>query len=74
MANEKEEAVELLRSARGSYIIGQALYIAVKEMEKRPDEGREYSNKEDMRLMMEQLFHGYYQSELALAKFRRKIK
>ncbi len=71
MANEKEAAVRLLNSERGSYLIGQALYIAIREMNKQPIEKRRYSDTEDLILIMEQLFPGYLQSEVAEYEFRR---
>ena len=31
---ERENAIALFQSVRGHYIVGQALYIAIKELEK----------------------------------------
>ena len=55
--DKKEMAAELFNSWRGQYIISQALYKAIKVMEKvEPPVMRELSNIEDMRLIMQQLF------------------
>jgi|TARA_Y100000310_G_scaffold45214_1_gene42169 hypothetical protein len=53
----REKAAALFSSWRGQYIISQALYKAIKVMEKvEPPVMRELSNIEDMKLIMEGLF------------------
>jgi len=46
----------LLRSYRGSYLLAQALYEAVKIMKKRPLREREVSNIQDMEFLLETCF------------------
>ena len=55
----KDQAVALLQSLRGQYIISQALFVALESMQNRPDTERESSNEADMRLLMEQVFSIY---------------
>jgi hypothetical protein len=55
----KEYAKKLLESMRGAYIIGQALYVAIKEMSKVPEPYTEHSNITDMRLLMNAFFPIY---------------
>ena len=56
----KEQKIQVARklfaSMRGQYIIGQALYIAIKELDKVPGAMKEVSNIEDMKLLMYNLF------------------
>jgi len=59
MDDELEEALSFFKSPRGQWVIGQALYIAIKEMQKVPDPYKEYSNIEDMKYLMTKLFPTY---------------
>ena len=52
-------ARKLFASMRGQYIIGQALYVAIKELDKVPGAMKEVSNIEDMKLLMHTLFPIY---------------
>lgn len=52
-------AKKLFSSHRGSYIIGQALYEAIKAMEARPERQQEPSNVSDMKFLMDNLFPMY---------------
>lgn len=64
-----KEALKFAASARGSYIIGQALYIAAKELEKVPDTYKEVSNIADMHYLMDNVYTIYKAvKELADAK------
>ena len=49
-------ATEFFNSWRGRYIVGQALYLAVQEIESRPSEKQEPSNVADMKYLMDNLF------------------
>jgi hypothetical protein len=54
---DKGEAERLFSSLRGSYIVSQALCIAIEELEKvEPPEMREHSNIADMQLLRDELF------------------
>jgi AcrR family transcriptional regulator len=55
----KEIALQLLQSARGSYLISQALSIAVEQMRKVEPKYREESNIQDMEMLLETLFPMY---------------
>jgi hypothetical protein len=59
LMNKKDRAIRLFNSVRGRYIIGQALYTAIKEMEKVEYPFKEASNINDMKLMMAELFPMY---------------
>lgn len=50
------EAKRLYGDPRGKYIIAQALSIASAVMEKMPEEKKEVSNIEDMKMLHEMLF------------------
>ena len=51
-------AMDLLKSFRGRYIIGQALFYAIKEMESvEPEANQEKSNIEDMKYLRDELFN-----------------
>ena len=52
----REEALKLFENMRGQYIIGQALAVAIWNMEQVEEGRREESNIADMRLLMEGLF------------------
>ena len=54
---EGESAFELFRSMRGKYIISQALYYGIQELERIPVPYQETSNLKDMRLLREGLFN-----------------
>jgi len=69
--DKKEKAAALFNSWRGQYIISQALYKAIKAMEKvEPPVMRELSNIEDMKLIMEQLFPVF----MAIAKAEEAVR
>ena len=53
---KKEKAIELARSTRGQWIIGRAIRIAYKEMDKEPDNRKEASDMADMKLIGEEIF------------------
>jgi|TARA_R100000093_G_scaffold14479_4_gene8268 hypothetical protein len=55
----RENAMELLDSLRGHYIVGQALSLAIKEIESRPFQEQEPSNVADMTLLRDELFPMY---------------
>ena len=53
-----DNAMRFLVSFRGRYIIGQALYYAIKEMESvEPEIHQEKSNNEDMKYLRDELFN-----------------
>lgn len=56
---KKEIALNLLKSQRGAYIMGQALYTAIEVMKQVPKSFREVSNIEDMEMLEEALFPIY---------------
>lgn len=51
-----KDALKFAATARGSYIIGQALYIAATELDKVPDRYKEVSNIADMHYLMDNLY------------------
>jgi len=53
----KDQAFALLDSMRGRYIVSQALYYGIQELEKVPVPYQETSNLNDMRLLKEELFN-----------------
>ena len=53
---ELHEAIEFAESLRGNYIIGQALFYAIKELEKVPSPYREVSNISDMKYLRDELY------------------
>lgn len=55
MRKPSPEAMAFLGSMRGRYIIGQALGIAIAEMEKVPPPHREESNIEDMKFLRDSI-------------------
>jgi hypothetical protein len=59
----RERAMQLLDSLRGHYILGQALSLAIKEIESRPMREQEPSNVADMTLLRDELFPMYKQVE-----------
>ena len=54
--DKRKEALQLFENMRGQYIIGQALAVAIHNMEQVEECRREHSNIADMRLLMEGLF------------------
>lgn len=62
------EALKFLGSPRGQYIVGQALAIAVKQLETVEEPYRETSNIEDMKLLGENLFKAGYMTQMHLTK------
>tara|TARA_Y100001951_G_C11093797_1_gene158189 strand:- start:224 stop:520 length:297 start_codon:yes stop_codon:yes gene_type:complete len=54
-----EDALLLVDSMRGRFIISQALVLAIASIESRPETQQEPSNVEDMRLLLEELFPLY---------------
>lgn len=56
---KREKALALLQSARGQYIISQALCLAIKAINCRPVELQEPSNVADMEFLIEHLFPIY---------------
>ena len=66
--NKKDEAVALIGSQPGSYIISRALHIAIKALEQvEPPAMREISNISDMKLIRDQLFPIFSVIEASLA-------
>jgi len=60
--NEKTEqsrASDFAVSPRGQFIISQALCLALQSMKDRPNVEREFSNEEDMRYLIDNLFPVY---------------
>ena len=56
---KKRIALQLLQSMRGSYLISQALSIAIEQMKKVEPPYREESNIQDMEMLLETLFPIY---------------
>jgi len=53
-----EKAIEFLESFRGRYIIGQALYYAIQQLESiQPEVLQEKSNIADMKYLRDELFN-----------------
>ena len=53
---ELDKAIEFAESLRGNYILGQALFYAIKELEKVPSPYREVSNISDMKYIRDHLY------------------
>jgi len=51
-----DQALMFFNSVRGRYIISQALYYAIKTLEKVPSPHTEVSNIEDMQFLLDNLF------------------
>ena len=68
----KNNAMELLDSLRGHYIVGQALSLAIKEIEARPFQEQEPSNVSDMKLLRDELFPMYKDVEDATQEAKDK--
>ena len=60
---EEKRAVAFVNSMRGKYIIGQALHIAIGELEKVEPPHREQSNIDDMIYLRDNLFPTFSQVE-----------
>ncbi len=84
MANEKvqikdpNDALKFLGTPRGQYIVGQALAIAVKELEKVESALQEKSNISDMKFLGTNLFKAGYVthamlSDELLSKIKEKL-
>ena len=54
---ELNKARAFAENLRGTYIIGQALYYAIKELEKVPKPFREVSNISDMQYLRDNLYN-----------------
>ena len=67
-----EKALEFLFSHRGRYIMSQALYYALKELQKvEPDVYQEKSNISDMEYLRKHLFD---YPDMVFEDFRRKVE
>mgnify|MGYP003109842166 CR=1 FL=1 len=72
---KQTEALQFLGSPRGQYIVGQALAIAVAELEKVEEPLQEKSNINDMKMLGESLFKAGYATHTMLSQdLLRKIK
>jgi hypothetical protein len=75
------KANDFINTARGNYIVAQALYIASKEMKKVPAPHTEYSNISDMEFLLDNLFSNFKaifemeedHAEIARRDFERKV-
>ena len=63
-----QDALKFLGSPRGQYIVGQALAIAVAELEKVEEPLQEKSNIIDMKLLGESLFKAGYATHTMLSQ------
>ena len=54
---ELDKAIAFAESLRGNYILGQALFYAIKELEKVPSPYREVSNISDMKYIRDELYN-----------------
>ena len=54
--SEFQKAAAFLTSARGTYIVSQALELAIREIESRPQREQEPSNVLDMRYLRQRIF------------------
>jgi hypothetical protein len=64
--NDRDKAMDLAQSMRGQLILGQALSLAIKQLETIPVPRREISNIKDMRFLRDELFPMYEGLELWL--------
>jgi len=62
---DQRQAQEMRDGWRGQYIIGQALFLAIKEIESRPSHKQEPSNVADMRFLMDNLYPLYAATNVA---------
>lgn len=70
----QKEAATFLSSTRGSFVVGQALYMAIQELESNPEESRSISDIADMRYLMEALFPMYAEVQKAKSKFMAELQ
>lgn len=56
---DKKEAIEFAGGNRGTYIISQALHIAINKLMEEKEEFRELSNISDMQYLRDYLFNQY---------------
>jgi len=56
LTTEQEQAMALLDSFRGQYIMAQALHYGIQELEKVPVPYQETSNLNDMKVLRDGLF------------------
>ena len=73
-SKRKEVALDLLGSMRGQYILSQALYVAVKELEKVKEPHKEVSNIADMKLLMSELFPIFKIAHEAEKEYKKQLK
>ena len=59
ISTDRDKAVALAQSMRGQYIISQALCLAIRSINCRPDELQEPSNVADMEFLVQHLFPIY---------------
>lgn len=64
---EEQQVLKFLGTPRGQYIVGQALAIAVKELEKVDEKLQEKSNIADMKFLGENLFKAGYVTHTMLS-------
>lgn len=64
-ATDRDKAVALAQSMRGQFIISQALCLAIRAINSRPEELQEPSNVADMEFLVQQLFPIYRVVELS---------
>ena len=67
-----DRVLEFLNSMRGRYIMSQALYLAMKEINARPYERQEPSNVADMQYLYDHLF-GLYSELTDPEEYRKAI-
>ena len=67
-----EKAVNFCNSIRGRYIIGQALHIAIEELNKVPAPHKEPSNIQDMEFLRDNLFNMYSTVQKISSKINNK--
>ena len=70
----KKQAILFAQSMRGQYIISQAPYYAIKELEKVKQPHKEESNIADMKFLMNDLFNIFAITHDAEILFRKKLK
>ncbi len=69
--DDKDTAVALVGTARGHYILSEALTIAIEQMETEQPPHREPSNIADMKLLRDELFPIFHIAQQAEADWRR---
>jgi hypothetical protein len=70
----REDAIRLMDSWRGRYIISQALALASASIENRPAHQQEPSNVKDMKLLLDELFPLYPMIENSMKVTHTKSK